>query len=133
MASKTQVGKGSQSQSKVATRTAHGAMPVAQDDAIDVGRGPEWLESTRSNQGSGARLSRRVVGGRWVQIVYALIDVICVLVNGTIAFLLRFSLFDLRHFFVSGHFTVATDQPVSRYAAFLLLYVALILLFCHLQ
>lgn len=133
MASKTQIGKGWQSQSKVAMKIAHGAMPVAQDDAMDAGRGPEWLKSTRSNQGTGARLPRRVVGGRWVQIVYALIDVICVLVSGTIAFLLRFSLFDLRHFFVSGHFTMAIDQPVSRYAAFLLLYVALILLFCHLQ
>ena len=110
--------------------------PVTQDEVIGVGvgGGSEWLRSTGSRaKDRGTGLATRLVGGRWVQIVYALIDVVCVLANGTIAFLLRFSPSDLRRFFLSGHFALATDQPVSRYAAFLFLYVALIVLFCQLQ
>jgi exopolysaccharide biosynthesis polyprenyl glycosylphosphotransferase len=62
-----------------------------------------------------------------------MIDVVCVFVTGAIAFLLRFSPADLRHLFVSGHLVVTTDQPLARYEGFLLLYIALILLFCQLE
>jgi|HubBroStandDraft_1064217.scaffolds.fasta_scaffold00849_3 exopolysaccharide biosynthesis polyprenyl glycosylphosphotransferase len=108
--------------------------PLAQGDAMGVGRGAEWLNSRGSNgHHRGARPSTRVIGGLWVQVAYAMIDVVCVLVNGAIAFLLRFSSAELRHWLVSGHLVLTTDQPVSRYGGFLLLYVALILLFCQLQ
>src|SRR5271155_3560611 len=107
--------------------------PPAQGDPMDVGRGSEWLNSHGANgHPKGTQPSTRVVGGRWVQVAYAMIDVVCVLVNGAIAFLLRFSPADLRHWLVSGHLTLTTDQPVTRYGGFLLLYVALILLFCPL-
>lgn len=133
MASKTQIGGGWQSQSKAGGEILQDSVPVIQDEVIGVGGDSEWLRSTGSSvKGRGTGLATRLVGGRWVQIVYALIDVVCVLANGTVAFLLRFSPSDLRHFF-SGHFALATDQPVSRYAAFLFLYVALIVLFCQLQ
>ncbi|MGH9691183.1 MAG: sugar transferase [Candidatus Acidiferrales bacterium] len=96
--------------------------------------GAEWLKTNQSNSlGTGNRQIVPGVRGRWVQGAYALIDVFCVLVNGAIAFLLRFSPADLRQIFVSGHFTITTNQPLSRYGGFLLLYVALILLFCQLQ
>src|SRR6185437_14924743 len=134
MTSKIQIGGGWRSQSRVAPEIAHDSAPVSQDEAIGVAGNCEWLRSTGSKpQGRGVGLATRVAGGRWVQIVYALIDVVCVLANGTIAFLLRFSPSDLRHFLFSGRFALATDQPVSRYAAFLFLYVALIVLFCQLQ
>jgi exopolysaccharide biosynthesis polyprenyl glycosylphosphotransferase len=108
--------------------------PPAQGDLMDVGRGSEWLNSHGANgHPKGTQPTTRVIGGRWVQVAYAMIDVVCVLVNGAVAFLLRFSPADLRHWLVSGHLVLTTDQPVTRYGGFLLLYVALILLFCQLQ
>jgi exopolysaccharide biosynthesis polyprenyl glycosylphosphotransferase len=59
--------------------------------------------------------------------------VVCVLTNGAIAFSLRFFPADLRHFLLWRHLSFTTEQPLSRYLGFLLLYVALILLFCQLQ
>jgi exopolysaccharide biosynthesis polyprenyl glycosylphosphotransferase len=59
--------------------------------------------------------------------------VVCVLANGAIAFSLRFFPADLRHFLLWRHLAFTTEQPLSRYLGFLLLYVALILLFCQLQ
>ena len=105
--------------------------PPAPNDVIGVGRVAEWLKS--NGQGRDPRPPAQTVGGRWVQVAYALIDVVCVLVNGWIAFLLHFSPTDLHHLSISGHLTVAKDQPIARYGGFLLLYVALILLFCQLQ
>jgi len=55
-----------------------------------------------------------------------------VLTNAVLAFLLRFSSGHLHRFFIPGGLKL-TDQPVAHYGGFLLLYVALILLFCHLQ
>jgi exopolysaccharide biosynthesis polyprenyl glycosylphosphotransferase len=107
--------------------------PPVQGDANGVGGGAEWLNSNGSNGHRGGRPSKRVIGGLWVQIAYAMIDVVCVFVNGSIAFLLRFSPADLRHLLVSGHLVVTTNQPLVPYGGFLLLYVALILLFCQLQ
>lgn len=86
-----------------------------------------------ARRGSGSRSESHFVGGLWVQVAYALIDIACVAINCTFAFLLRFSPTDLRRFFSSSHWTVTTQQPLSRYGAFLLLYVALILLFCQWQ
>jgi exopolysaccharide biosynthesis polyprenyl glycosylphosphotransferase len=108
--------------------------PAAPNDVIGVGRGAAWLKSNGSHgPDKDPHLTVRAVGGLWVQVAYALIDVACVLVNGLIAFLLRFSPADLHHLSISGHLTVAKDQPLARYGGFLLLYVALILLFCQLQ
>jgi exopolysaccharide biosynthesis polyprenyl glycosylphosphotransferase len=87
-----------------------------------------WLNADRQR-----RRRRSTVRGPWIQVAYALIDVFCVLVSGAIAFLLRFSPSYLRHLIVENPFRIPTDQPIARYGGFLLLYVALILLFCQLQ
>lgn len=102
---------------------------------VETGRDSStpWLGSPgRNGQDKDSRPAERL-GGRWVQITYALIDIACVLASGVTAFLLRFSPADLRHWFVSGHLAITTDQPLNRYGAFLLLYVALVLLFCQLH
>jgi exopolysaccharide biosynthesis polyprenyl glycosylphosphotransferase len=86
-----------------------------------------------ARRGGGSRPEQHFVGGLWVQVAYALIDITCIAVNCTSAFFLRFSPTDLRRFFSYGHWTVTAQQPVSRYGAFLVLYVALLLLFCQWQ
>jgi exopolysaccharide biosynthesis polyprenyl glycosylphosphotransferase len=73
------------------------------------------------------------VGGLWIRVAYALIDVICVAINCALAFSLRFSPAHVRRLLLSGHWAVAGDQSLSHYAAFLLLYAVLILLFCQWQ
>lgn len=73
------------------------------------------------------------IGGLWIQVSYALIDIICIVINCTLTFFLRFSPADLRRLFLSGHWSNTTQQPLLRYGAFLLLYMALILLFCQWQ
>jgi exopolysaccharide biosynthesis polyprenyl glycosylphosphotransferase len=104
-----------------------------QHDEVDAGEVAEWLNSAGMNGHRSTPSRGRPVGGLWVQIAYAIIDVFCVLVNGAIAFLLRFSPHHLRGLFVLGHLTLKAGQPLVRYGGFLLLYVALILLFCQLQ
>jgi exopolysaccharide biosynthesis polyprenyl glycosylphosphotransferase len=91
-----------------------------------------WPKINGSNGGHKAR-RENLVRGIWVQVAYVLIDCLCVIANGAIAFLLRFSAADLRHFLRSGHLAISAAQPLSRYGAFLLLYVALILLLCEWQ
>lgn len=96
--------------------------------------GADWIGPPGSGRsGQGSRPTSHSLRGLWVQISYALIDVMCVAVNCTLTFFLRFSSADLRRLLLSGHWAVTTDQPLSRYGAFLLLYVALILLFCQWQ
>lgn len=94
----------------------------------------QWLDSQGSN-GTAKRnkTARQLQGGRWVQIAYALIDIFCIVVNGGIAYSLRFSPNELRRFFTSGHFGLTPSQIPLPYGGFLLLYVALILLFCQWQ
>jgi exopolysaccharide biosynthesis polyprenyl glycosylphosphotransferase len=106
--------------------TEDGAAP----DAADANR----LYSPGSNGGGeGKRIGPRFGGGRWRQAAYALIDILCVTSNGVISFFLRFTGLDLHGLLRSGHVTITPDLPISHYAAFLLLYVALILLFCEWQ
>lgn len=106
---------------------------VSRHEAVDVAESAQWLGSPDpSGQGKDSRPAERL-GGRWVQITYGLIDVACVLACGVTALLLRFSPADSRHWFVSGHLAGTTGLPLNRYGAFLLLYVALVLLFCQLQ
>ncbi len=104
----------------------------AEPEDTSAGSGAEWLSSGR-NAGHATERHGGVIGGVWVQFAYALIDVVCVLMSGAVAFLLRFAPSGLRHLLTSGRLIVAVDQPLIRYGAFLLLYTALILLFCELQ
>ncbi len=107
--------------------------PRAQPGNGGADTGAEWLSSDGRNASHAAKGRARVFGGVWVQFAYALIDVVCVLTSGAIAFLLRFAPAGLRHLLTSGHLIVTVGQPLVRYGAFLLLYTALILLFCELQ
>ena len=87
----------------------------------------QWRGASRKRSGH-----RRYKGlGRWVQGCYALIDIICVVLNGVLAFYLRFAPADLRSLIMTGRLRVPEHQPLSQYWGFLLLYVALILLFCR--
>ena len=96
--------------------------------------GADWMNPDGPlRRGTDGRSQSHFVGGPWVQVAYALIDIACIAVNCTFAFFLRFAPADLRRLFSSGHWTVTTQQPLSRYGAFCLLYVALILLFCQWQ
>lgn len=132
MATRIQSGAAGLRASKAATNIDSHASPRVSHEYIDAGGGGEWLNSTGENGNRSVRPLRRSVRGRWVQITYALIDVVCVLTNAMIAFLLRFSSDHPRRVFVAARLAL-TDQPVAHYGGFLLLYVALILLFCHLQ
>jgi exopolysaccharide biosynthesis polyprenyl glycosylphosphotransferase len=109
-----------------------GPEPVSRLGSFGSTAAVRWPERNGSH-GRHRPYSENLVGGIWVQIAYVLIDCACVIVNGAIAFLVRFSLADLRHFLTSGHLAISTAQPLSRYGAFLLLYVALILLLCEWQ
>ena len=133
MASRIQPDRSWFSQSR-ATAEIGGLHTIGSErDVIDAAS-TEWLNSNGSNgHKSGKRSPKSFVGGRWVQVAYAVIDVLCVFVNGTIAFLLRFSPSYLHDLVVSGSLTITTGQPIARYGGFLLLYAALILLFCQMQ
>lgn len=66
----------------------------------------------------------------WAQIAFALVDAAFVFLDGVIAFLLRFAGSGLHVFLTSSRIELTTDQPVSRYLAFVLIYVVLVLVFC---
>src|ERR1700689_1400423 len=94
--------------------------------------GPDWPSSNGAAPVEKEVGHRRYKGlGRWVQGCYALIDIICVVLNGVLAFYLRFAPADLRSLIMTGRLRVPEHQPLSQYWGFLLLYVALILLFCQ--
>jgi exopolysaccharide biosynthesis polyprenyl glycosylphosphotransferase len=99
-----------------------------------AGRGDSegWLNS-RSAKGTGAAKTSRthIVGGVWVQVAYALIDIVCVVFNGVLAFLLVHPAAGVHHVFTSAYKEVVTHEPHSGYGGFLLLNAVLILLFCH--
>ncbi|HEY2461746.1 MAG TPA: sugar transferase [Candidatus Acidoferrum sp.] len=118
----------------LATGVGIADQPASAETLPPDSSGAEWLNPGSMNgRGKGGRPAPHFVGGRWIQIAYALIDVCCVTLNGFLAFMLRFSPQELRRLFVTGHLINATQQPLSRYGGFLLLYVALILLFCQSQ
>jgi exopolysaccharide biosynthesis polyprenyl glycosylphosphotransferase len=109
---------------------AIGTPPTSQKGA----NGSHWLNPHGSNGATnGNKAQKHLQGGWWVQIAYILIDIFCIVVNGGIAYALRFSPDELRKFFSSGHFGLTVDQIPVPYGGFLFLYVALILLFCQWQ
>ena len=96
--------------------------------------GSHWLNSHGSNGvTNGNKPKTHLRGGWWVQVAYTFIDICCIIVNGGIAYSLRFSPDDLRRFFSSGHLGLTVDQIPLPYGGFLFLYVALILLLCQWQ
>jgi exopolysaccharide biosynthesis polyprenyl glycosylphosphotransferase len=86
----------------------------------------------RRNDGA-AKRSVRHIGGRWVQISYALIDLFFVCIDSIVAFWVRF-FGDSPKSIMYWHRTSTTlDLGASHYTAFLLLYAVVILLFCQSQ
>jgi len=72
-------------------------------------------------------------GPRWVPIGYILADVFFVCLNALVAFCLRFIPHAPAALLDWGSPSFALSLAVNEYVAFLFLYVALILLFCHSQ
>jgi FlaA1/EpsC-like NDP-sugar epimerase len=106
----------------------------ARESTLRAETDTDWMSPTGpARRGAGDRPESRSFSGPWIQFSYALIDIICVAFNSALAFLVRFSPVDLRRLLFSGRWAITTQQPLSRYGAFLLLYVALILLFCQWQ
>ena len=90
----------------------------------------EWLKEAGPGANQGGSNPRRVVRGMSIQIAYVLIDICCVFLNGAIAFSLRFSGINFHHILAVETLS-SVYQPLNRYGAFLLLYAALIVLFCQ--
>ena len=94
----------------------------------------EWLKPlTAKKSGNDPKTGRHLVGGRWVQVVYVIIDIFCVLVNGVLAYVLRFPSVGQYHLSISWSFPLIEHQAVARYLGFLFLYASLILLSCQWQ
>lgn len=83
-------------------------------------------------RGNGSERKMRHLSGRWLRGCYALIDLFLVCANGAIAFSLRFAGGSPGSILPrsGGH---AVGYPATHYAAFLMLYAAVILLFCQSQ
>lgn len=86
-------------------------------------------------QGHGGTTGRVAnhISGRWVQVSYALIDLLLVCIDSIVAFSFRFfadSRGSLLHWY---HASNELGLPVLRYAAFLMLYAVVIILFCQSQ
>lgn len=72
-------------------------------------------------------------GGPWARIAYALIDIALICLNATAAVYLRFVPGPFSGAFHEARFGLSPEFPISHYAAFLLLYVAVIVLLCQAQ
>lgn len=109
---------------------AHGSATSASGDVVSSQR--KQRDGRRRSDQARAR-SVRQISGRWIRISYALVDLLLVCIDGFIALSLRFfgnSVKDILHW----HRAIAeTGLPVGHYAAFLLLYAVVILLFCQSQ
>lgn len=92
-----------------------------------------WPDGDPSQRNSSAGSRRYRLSGRWVRISYALIDLFLVCLDGAIAFSLRFWGSSSGSFFRFWHGHSFLGLPVTHYVAFLILYAAVILLFCQSQ
>lgn len=93
----------------------------------------ESPSSAPKRNGHRAKESRSLFRGRWVQVSYALIDLVLACLNGVAAFSLRFSPKTSSALFHWNRLSSIQGLSTDRYLAFLLLYAALILLFCQTQ
>src|ERR1700693_2548739 len=96
---------------------------------------PHWLgQSLTLDRTSRPPFCSRWVGGLWIRLSYALIDVFCVLVNDAFALLVYFSASDLLTLGPIKHFSNLFAMPgILHYGSFVLLSAALITLFCEQQ
>lgn len=110
-----------------------GPAPATPIRPVNGGNNSAWRTNGWRSEGRRGKPKTGKIGGLWVQIAYALIDVCCVVGNGLLTFVFRFVPSGMRHMVLSKHPVIATDQPIQQYGAFLLLYVALIVLLCQWQ
>lgn len=75
----------------------------------------------------------RRLRGRWIQVSYILIDLFLICLDGIIALSLRFFGDSVSAFLHWHRSSVESGLPTLRYAAFLLLYAVVIILFCQSQ
>lgn len=95
---------------------------------------PEWKPNVSpTNNGHTASRLDRIGSGRWVQVAYALIDTVLILLNGVVALALRFTPALSRDLSPRNRTNATDGIPYMHYFAFLLLYVVLILLLCQSQ
>jgi len=89
----------------------------------------------RPSPGSDIRnsLAFRIPSGAWVQIGYLLIDICFVALDAVIAFYLRFGADARGGVLSTSHWTLPFNPTFRPYGAILLVYVALIVLFCQSQ
>jgi len=83
---------------------------------------PSWTKHRKAR--------RYTSDNAWMQIAFALIDASFVILDGAIAFAVRFARGGLHGFLSSGSLHLNSDLPVSRYMAFLLVYAVLVVVFC---
>jgi exopolysaccharide biosynthesis polyprenyl glycosylphosphotransferase len=76
-------------------------------------------------------LSSHAIGGRWLQILYGLIDSCLICANSIFVFLLRWLPFSPGTVIHLSQWGLSADLSLSQYGAFLLLYAVLIVLFCQ--
>jgi exopolysaccharide biosynthesis polyprenyl glycosylphosphotransferase len=87
----------------------------------------------RKPSGKEGKISGRRLGGGWVQLSYALIDLFLVWLDALIAFSLRFLANWQKAISHWNWFSGDQSFPFTHYIAFLLLYSVLLLLFCQTQ
>ena len=78
-------------------------------------------------------LALRIPSGVWIQIGYVLFDVFFVAMDGIVAFYLRFGKVARGGFLSAAHWGLSFDPGFRPYGAILLVYMALIVLFCQSQ
>lgn len=112
-----------------ATKIGLDRMPAT---AADPGAGLLFpgYGAAEGSRWSKRRKTSRQADSAWLQVVFALTDIAFVVLDSTVAFLVRFARGGLHGSLLSGHVQLTTDQPISRYLAFLLLYSVLIVAFC---
>lgn len=101
--------------------------------ALDKGVSLDWKAGVHRGRNQREGPDPHYFSGRWVQVSYALIDLLLVCINGIVAFCLRFFEHSPRLMLHLRSASILLNLPVSQYAAFLLLYAAVILLFCQSQ
>src|SRR5713101_4994144 len=74
-----------------------------------------------------------ISSGRWVQIGYVLIDLVLLCMNSIAVLFVHFVPDSTRELLHMARPALPHTLPLSQYGAFLLLYAALILLFCQIQ
>jgi exopolysaccharide biosynthesis polyprenyl glycosylphosphotransferase len=90
---------------------------------------PQQPPSTHSK----LSLAFRIPSGSWIQVGYVLFDICFVSINAVLAFYLRFGTSAGRGFSSPEHWRLHSDPGLRQYGAILLVYVALVVLFCQSQ